>query len=71
VQELERSKEAYDEVQRAKVMLNNEDKARHVRGLVERGMKLGKQVWKEKGPTAESLAEVQSKECNEFLLKLS
>lgn len=67
---LERAKEAYDEVQRAKAMLNNEDKARHVRGLVERGMKLGKQVWKEKGPTAKSLAEVQSKEVQRIFAQI-
>ena len=66
---LDRAKEAYDEVQRAKSMLNNEDKARHVRGLVDQGMKLGKQLWKEKGRT-EPLAEVQSKEVQRIFAQI-
>ena len=66
---LDRASEAYDEVQRAKAMMNNEDKARHVRGLVEQGMKLGKHVWKEKGKK-EPLAEVQSKEVQRIFAQI-
>ena len=68
-QMLNRAKEAYDEVQRAKAMLNNEDKARHIRGLVEQGMKLGKQLWKEKG-RAEPVTDVQSREVHRIFAQI-
>lgn len=58
--ELERAKEAYDEVQRAKTLLDDEDKARHARQLVEQGVKKGRQEWHANGEK-ESLEEVQSK----------
>jgi tetratricopeptide (TPR) repeat protein len=35
------AKEAYDEVQRAKSQLDNEDKSRHIRQLIEEGLKKG------------------------------
>ena len=40
---LENAKEAYDEVQRAKLQLDDENKNRHVRQLIEQGNKQGKQ----------------------------
>lgn len=58
--ELEHAKEAYDEVQRAKTLLDDEDKARHARQLVEQGVKKGRQEWHANGKK-DSLEEVQSK----------
>jgi tetratricopeptide (TPR) repeat protein len=69
---LENAKEAYDEVQRAKAMLlNNEDKARHVRGLVEQGFRKGKQVWQQEGKQkGMSLQEVQEKEVQRIFAQI-
>lgn len=57
---LNRAKEAYDEVQRAKTLLDDEDKSRHARQLVARGHKLGQQEW-HKGGEKEHVGEVQSR----------
>ena len=51
------AKEAYDEVKRAKAQLDNEDKSRHVRQLIEEGLKQGAAECKK----GENLEEVQSR----------
>ena len=71
----DRAKEAYDEVQRAKKMLSDEDKARHVRGLIEQGNKRGKQVWqeqrrKDKSGNLSSLQEIQAKEVQRLFAEI-
>ena len=66
---LDRAKEAYDEVQHAKALLSNEDKLRHVRGLVEQGIKIGRQVWKDNGRT-EPLTVVQDKEVQRIFAQI-
>jgi DnaJ family protein C protein 8 len=44
-QEQERAQEAYDQVLQAKAKLSDEHKAKHVRQLIEAGMKQGKDEW--------------------------
>lgn len=68
-----RAKLAYDEVQRAKKQLNDEDKLRHVRGLIEQGMKLGRQLWqknKKQGGDFESLEASQEKEVQRIFAQI-
>ena len=57
---LDNAKEAYDEVQRAKTQLDDENKSRHVRQLIIQGLKKGKQEWQSKGQQ-EPLEQVQSR----------
>ena len=57
---LEKAKEAYDEVQRAKAQLDDPDKRRHVRQLIEEGHRKGKQEWQANKKT-EDLKEVKSR----------
>lgn len=63
------AKEAYDEVQRAKSQLNNEDKARHLRQLVEEGYKNGEQLWR-RNKKKEKLEDVQSKEVQRIFAQI-
>jgi len=63
------AKAAYDEVQRAKAHLNNEDKARHARQLVEEGFKKGEQVWRQNGKK-EILHDVQSREVQRIFAEI-
>jgi len=69
--DINRAKLAYDEIQRAKKQLNDEDKARHVRGLAEQGMKVGKQFWqRQKNENKDSLECIQSKEVQRVFAKV-
>lgn len=59
----ERAQLAYDQVQKAKTTLNDPDRARHARMLIEEGMKQGEHIWaKSDKKKAESLESVQEKE---------
>ena len=42
----DRAQLAYDQVQKAKITLNDPDRVRHTRMLIEEGMKMGQRVWK-------------------------
>lgn len=68
-----RAKLAYDEVQRAKKQIDDEDKVRHVRGLIEQGMKIGKQLWqknKKQSVHNESLEDTQEKEVQRIFAQI-
>mmetsp|Transcript_625 Transcript_625/g.984 ORF Transcript_625/g.984 Transcript_625/m.984 type:complete len:381 (-) Transcript_625:1366-2508(-) len=68
-----RAKLAYDEVQRAKKQVDDEDKVRHVRGLIEQGMKVGRQLWQKKkkeGVDNESLEDIQEKEVQRIFAQI-
>jgi hypothetical protein len=53
------------------MLLNNEDKARHVRGLVEQGVRKGKQVWQQEGKKkGTTLQEVQEKEVQRIFAQI-
>jgi DnaJ family protein C protein 8 len=66
---LPNAKEAYDEVQRAKTQLDDEDKNRHVRQLIEQGNKKGKQQWQASGKK-EPLEDVQSREVQRIFAEI-
>jgi DnaJ family protein C protein 8 len=57
----ERAQQAYDQVQKAKITLNDPDRARHARALAEEGMKSGEVVWKRSGKKG-TLKDIQDKE---------
>jgi len=57
---LSNAKEAYDEVQRAKKTLDDENKGRHARQLIEQGMKMGQKEWRANGEKG-SLEDLQSR----------
>jgi DnaJ homolog subfamily C member 8 len=58
---VEKVQEAYDHVQKAKVILDDEDKARHAQQLIQAGMKQGKDEWEKKRSPSESLDILQAK----------
>jgi tetratricopeptide (TPR) repeat protein len=66
---LENAKEAYDEVQRAKLQLDDENKNRHVRQLIEQGNKQGKRTWQAEGKK-ESLEQVQAREVHRIFAQI-
>lgn len=66
---LANAKEAYDEVQRAKVQLDDEHKNRHVRQLIEQGNKKGKQIWQVDGKK-EPLEDVQAREVQRIFAEI-
>ena len=68
-QSLPGAKEAYDEVQRAKTQLDDENKNRHVRQLIQQGHKKGKQQWQANGEKA-SLEDVQSREVQRIFAEI-
>jgi len=58
-----RAQLAYDQVQKAKNTLNDPDRTRHTRMLIEEGMKMGQRVWKsQKAEEKMTLAEVEERE---------
>jgi len=63
------AKEAYDEVQRAKTQLDDENKNRHVRQLIEQGNKKGKQQWQANGKEG-TLEEVQAREVQRIFAEI-
>ena len=69
--DLDKAKEAYDEIQKAKLALSNENKRNHVQQLVEQGHRVGKHKWhtgdKSKGL---SLQEVQSREVQRIFAQI-
>jgi DnaJ family protein C protein 8 len=58
----ERAQLAYDQVQKAKNILSDPDRAKHSRLLMEEGMKQGKVLW-QKSNKKETLQDFQEKEC--------
>lgn len=66
---LPNAKEAYDEVQRAKTQLDDEDKNRHVRQLIQQGNKKGKQKWHAEGEK-EPLGDVQAREVQRIFAEI-
>ena len=58
----EQAQLAYDQVQKAKNILSDPDRAKHSRLLMEEGMKQGKVLW-QKSDKKETLQDFQEKEC--------
>lgn len=64
----ERAQLAYDQVQKAKTILSDPDRAKHSRLLMEEGMKQGQVLWRQKSNKKETnknetLQDCQEKEC--------
>ncbi|CAJ1953743.1 unnamed protein product [Cylindrotheca closterium] len=59
----DRAQLAYDQVQKAKNTLNDPDRTRHTRMLIEEGMKVGQRLWKtQKAGEKRTLQEVEERE---------
>ena len=67
--DLPRAKEAYDEVQKAKTALNDQDKRKYIRQLVEQGRKNGKHKWTKEGSRGD-LPDMQEKEVQRIFAEI-
>ena len=56
-EERDRAQLAYDQVQKAKIILGDEIRKKHIQALVEEGMKLGESRWKREGGTLDDIQE--------------
>ncbi len=60
--ERDRAQLAYDQVQKAKIILADADRKKHIKSLVEEGMKIGESRWKREGGNGKELLSIQEKE---------